>query len=129
MTAIKRCSKCKIDKYDYDFYRHNRDGLRSTCKKCELELGREFRKTHPDKRKRVRDRTKYRNLAEERPKYAARLTLNVAVRLGKVQKPKTCEINDETCKGRLEGHHFDYSKPLEVVWICKKHHMEKHLTS
>lgn len=25
-----------------------------------------------------------------------------------------------------QAHHPDYAKPLEVVWLCHKHHLERH---
>jgi hypothetical protein len=38
--------------------------------------------------------------------------------------PQSCEI----CHGtdNVQAHHDDYSKPLEVRWLCKKHHHEWH---
>jgi len=30
------------------------------------------------------------------------------------------------CNGRLEAHHEDYNKPLEVMWFCQKHHKLHH---
>ena len=26
----------------------------------------------------------------------------------------------------IDGHHTDYTKPLEVLWLCKVHHREMH---
>ncbi len=34
-----------------------------------------------------------------------------------------CEICDESDS---DAHHPDYSKPLEVVWLCRKHHLALH---
>jgi hypothetical protein len=25
---------------------------------------------------------------------------------------------------KVEAHHEDYSKPLEVIWVCNKHHYQ-----
>jgi len=27
---------------------------------------------------------------------------------------------------KVEGHHFDYSSPLNVTWLCNPHHREVH---
>lgn len=39
-----------------------------------------------------------------------------------VKRP--CEICD--CKS-VEAHHNDYSKPMEITWLCKLHHLLIHL--
>ena len=52
----------------------------------------------------------------------AQTTLHNAVRDGKVSKLPCAVCGDE----RVHGHHFDYTKPLEVVWLCPKHHMQFH---
>lgn len=59
---------------------------------------------------------------EQKVKHAARTKVSKAVLRGKLIK-LPCEIcgNPES-----EGHHDDYSKPLEVRWLCKKHHTEHH---
>ena len=34
----------------------------------------------------------------------------------------------EVCGAKAEAHHDDYDKPLEVRWLCFKHHREWHKT-
>lgn len=54
----------------------------------------------------------------------AREVLNHALRDGKVYGPLPCEICFNTHD--IEAHHGDYDKPLEVRWLCFKHHREVH---
>lgn len=49
--------------------------------------------------------------------------LRDAIRQGKIQR-QPCEICQ---KPNADGHHEDYSKPLEVRWLCKTHHAQEHL--
>ena len=45
--------------------------------------------------------------------------------------PEPCEVcgifgKDEKGKRMVHAHHDNYNKPLEVRWLCQKHHMEWH---
>ena len=57
-------------------------------------------------------------------KARARDGVKVALRRGLLVK-QPCEVGID-CKGRIEAHHDDYSKPLDVRWLCTKHHAEHH---
>lgn len=49
--------------------------------------------------------------------------LNRAVRRGEVSR-QPCEVCGATAT--VDGHHEDYSRPLEVTWLCRTHHKRRH---
>jgi len=56
-----------------------------------------------------------------------RRLLAKAVYSGKVRKPERCEAcGSEPGKPRLHGHHTDYKRPLDVIWLCRPCHHEEH---
>lgn len=55
-------------------------------------------------------------------KTIARKTLNKYVSLGKINK-MPCEVCG---KEKVDAHHDDYMKPLDVRWLCRTHHLEYH---
>jgi hypothetical protein len=48
-----------------------------------------------------------------------------AVKKGKLEKEPCIFCGTK----KVEAHHHDYSKPLEVTWVCKRHHALIHRTS
>lgn len=60
-------------------------------------------------------------------KRAANVILGNAVRSGRVIKPEECSKCARIPPRRqLHGHHEDYTKPLDVVWICASCHGFEH---
>jgi hypothetical protein len=60
-------------------------------------------------------------------KVRARYILANAVTAGLVIKPGRCSQCQVTPGKRgLHGHHIDYSKPLEVQWLCSTCHGKAH---
>lgn len=57
-------------------------------------------------------------------KISAQRKVRSAIKSGKLKRPLHCEI----CKieSHVHGHHEDYSKPLEVIWMCSKCHLYHH---
>ena len=44
------------------------------------------------------------------------------IKAGRIKK-QPCQVCGNI---KVDGHHPDYSKPLEVMWLCHSHHMELH---
>lgn len=139
----KVCSSCKMKKPVSCFGKDRGplDGLYSHCKECRkirtrldyekrkekiLTYCKQYRKTERGKETRKKELAHYKTT----PNYKAGYLLTNAVRDGRIIKPKTC--SKCSVGGKIHGHHYNYTKPLEVVWVCKDCHQwihkhEKHL--
>ncbi len=62
--------------------------------------------------------------ATKREHAIARRKVQRAIQTGELVRG-TCEVGED-CFGAIEAHHDDYSKPLDVRWLCKSHHMRMH---
>jgi len=75
-------------------------------------------------RERERRRNYQRQWASRNPeKIKAHTALNQAVLRGDIERPDKCEWCGR--RGRIEGSHTDYFKPLEVDWLCRPCHIRK----
>lgn len=134
---MKICFKCGMAKKREDFYRHPKmgDGLLGKCKECTKADVRRNRQERPEARaydrRRYRENLKRRKDTEVRAKnwrkkyperYAAHTAVNNAIRDGKLKKGM-CEVCGSE---NSQGHHDDYSKPLDVRWLCPIHHADVH---
>ena len=48
-----------------------------------------------------------------------------AVKRGLIKRPKKCQ-QCETTSANLHAHHSDYSKPMDVLWLCASCHSKLH---
>lgn len=58
-------------------------------------------------------------------KRKAKQLFDYAVKCGKFSKPTNCQDCNKP-HSRLHGHHEDYSKPYDVVWLCPSCHKKRH---
>lgn len=62
--------------------------------------------------------------SDKKTQTVAHSLLNRAVGKGKVVRPKRCSHCGDECKP--EAHHWDYTKPYEVAWLCHWCHCNLH---
>ena len=79
-----------------------------------------FAERHPGIYKIYKERY-YEKYPEKR---AAKEALRAAVRYGKIEKPNNCQECGQ--EALIHGHHTDYSKPLDVAWLCQTCHVRAH---
>ena len=134
-TIIKKCNKChKVKSISGFAVRNDRSaGYYGHCKACDRVKSRgKYHKNIVKARTRAKKyylknpekfAEKSKKLVTEKNfKYVARYLLRSAVESGKVNK-LPCEV----CGDKIsQAHHHDYKKPLEVMWVCRKHHGEQH---
>ena len=93
------------------------------------EKKREWIKNNPEKRKCYIKN----NLEKHGNKYYSSFETSVrkkvykAVRSGVLVRPDNCSICKSSNVGKIEAHHNDYNKPLDVIWVCKSCHGTIHI--
>lgn len=144
---MKHCHTCNQTKEDSDFY----PSVSYKCKHCILEYEKIWRIKSPEKAM-LKSQRGYLKHREERlskslnrkkkraPNYQesnrlwriknrakrnASATLQRAVSCGQIVRPDNCAWCGKVCTP--VGHHSDYRKPLEVVWVCQSCHRRHHI--
>lgn len=139
MNTIKRCIKCRQIKPIINYYKHKQmaDGHLNKCINCaKKDVHKRYH--DPAKKEQISAYEKARNKTPERKakvhiyqlkrrenfpgKYKARTKVQNAVRDGIIKKLPCVKCGNS----KSEGHHKDYRKYLDVVWLCRKHHRELH---
>jgi hypothetical protein len=138
---MKTCGTCRSEKPASDFYadKRRRDGLKGQCKRChcrtsidsrDIGRARDSNREHM-RRARAKDPEKFRERDRRRapmknrtPHARARFAVAAAVRSGRLVPPRECGRRRRTRK--LNAHHADYSRPLDVEWLCTECHGREH---
>ncbi len=133
LPKTKRCFKCGSTLSLDEFYTHPRmaDGHLNKCKECTKIDVRWQRRNDPSvqerDRKRPRDleaKRKYNKAYHRRYPYkkAAHCAVAQALKRGDLVKSPCEQCGDP----RVEAHHDDYSRPLDVRWLCPLCHRRWH---
>ncbi len=140
------CNFCTKEKEASAFYVSNK----TKCKECvrlavkenrnsKLEYYKEFDRARANLPSRVLARKSYAQTEagksshrkstarwkNQHPKRrSAQIAVGNAVRDGKLIPWSCCALPE--CGEHPQAHHADYDRPLDVVWLCAKHHSEAH---
>jgi hypothetical protein len=136
-TTEKTCFKCLCKLPLEDFYKHAAmgDGRLGKCKNCTKKDVEKHRQENLDE---IRQYDRMRALQPHR--MAKNFSVNQAYRLKYPNRVKANRaVNNAVRDGRLEkwpcevcgseksvGHHPDYDRPLDVIWLCQPHHKQAH---
>lgn len=136
------CKKCGETKPRAEFVVRENGWIRS-CRPCHRAMHRAFRANNLEAYKAREKAREQRPLTKQRHKEFSRSekgkafkkrylkanplkhAAHVAVANGKRNGsivPEPCQ----NCGAKADAHHCDYTKPLEIMWLCVEHHKEWH---
>ena len=146
--TMKKCFKCELEQPLDNFYKQNKNSewRSNKCKQCtkddaklnrikQIDYYREYDRERANLPKRIKARKEYqtnkpeavvkgkKQWAKRNPfKRQAHFAVSNVIRDGKLVK-QPCEKCGNTI---AQAHHDDYTKPLDVRWLCVFHHNEYH---
>lgn len=148
-----KCKQCDEVKSHNEFYEYKKGSgvFFSKCKECvksnvskhrveNIEKLRAYDRNRPNKAERVlankerldSDPIAKKKYDEQRAEWSkknrhkrnANLKVSRAIMRGTIKREYNCsKCNSDI---RIEAHHEDYEKPLEVIWLCSKCHHARH---
>jgi hypothetical protein len=140
---MKKCSRClKIKNFlSFNLDRRAKTGLSSWCKECiklfkNTNSFKEYEKNYVSSENSKISKRKYmqsdigklvriKSQHKFKEKNSARMRVRYAVKTNRLIKPNICDCCGKENK-YIHGHHKNYLKPLDVVWLCPKCHKEEH---
>ena len=148
---MKLCKTCCKEKEGCEYHKRSAsyDGLSSKCKKCQSQYDKnranlphrvkaraDYQKTEAGIRSSSEAKKRWaksnkdkiylitKRYRKENPrKYSAHGKVAYEVKMGNLV-PEPCEVCGSVVA--ISAHHDDYAKPLNVRWLCSKHHKEWH---
>ncbi|MBS5866222.1 MAG: hypothetical protein KIC37_07730 [Coriobacteriaceae bacterium] len=133
---IKTCSECgrSLPLSEFNKNRNNKDGYQDRCRECFSKynaaryaknparykaFARNRRELHPEKDFETRVKACEKNPTRKN----AYMAVDAAIKCGVIERPHVCfGCGCPDTAHRIEAHHHDYSKPLDVVWVCTPCH-------
>lgn len=134
-SECKRCVSARL----HASYLKNIEGRRAYSH--ERNKMNEVREWHLERNRRVRQAPvnqarERRHAAAYRSKYpekeAAKREVRRAIERGTLERPTSCpkcsspDKKSTTGRHTIHAHHDDYSKPLDVIWLCVRCHANEH---
>ena len=143
---MKTCFKCQLILPLYEFYHHPAmgDGHLGKCKDCtKTDTAARVAVLSKDPVWLEKEIERHRLKAERRRKLGLdkipRHKKRASIKKYRLNHPQKHKAHLAVWKARLakqpcgicgainsQAHHEDYSRPLEVQWLCPKHHAERH---
>ena len=115
--SMTTCRVCKEDKQDSDYYVSDR----TRCKSCALLYSKQWQTAHKERKNEQNRRWRAKNSERYRTMTNAGNLIWRALQAGLLIRATECE-KCHTSSGMIEAAHTDYTKPLEVLWLCRKCH-------
>ena len=119
LNYCKDCVKTRVHDYRIKNIERVREYDR---KRGALQHRREYGAEYRRQNREQHVKTSIRWAARNPEKRKAHVAVQRALKAGKLER-KVCEV---CAAQKVEAHHADYTQPLQVVWLCSKHHAELH---